>query len=161
MSVLTFTPVEIKSIDEDQYEAASLFIYDNWQAIYKNVEGSEMRRDQTYFLDMLRKHKSPIWAAYFNNRIIGITITLSNCVDYIIVDNDFRNRKIGTKLLNKAAEYLRSKGFKHMQVGIEDFNKAAYCFFTSLGWEKIGSEYINLSKTESVEAFVLTKGLSI
>ena len=75
----------------------------------------------------------------FNNEIIGGIIAYRKMqwldIDILFVDENFRNRKIGSQLINKAAEYCKAYDLVGMHLYTLDFQ--AKGFYEKQGFELI------------------------
>lgn len=75
----------------------------------------------------------------FNNEIIGGIIAYRKMqwldIDILFVDENFRNRKIGSQLINKAAEYCKANDLVGMHLYTLDFQ--AKGFYEKQGFELI------------------------
>ena len=73
------------------------------------------------------------------NSIVGFCITsidreLTGQIDSIFVSKTYRNQGIGTKLMEKALEWLNLKGSKKNIVSVAVGNEQAYVFYSQFGF---------------------------
>jgi ribosomal protein S18 acetylase RimI-like enzyme len=59
---------------------------------------------------------------------------VANCIDGVWVEEKYRRRGIGTRLLEDQLERLRARGMESAQAGCESFNAPAIGFFGGQGW---------------------------
>ena len=53
-----------------------------------------------------------------DNKLIGLAIVNKNTILLLVVDKDYRNRGIGTDLLNKCEELIIKNGFNEIKLGV-------------------------------------------
>jgi len=85
--------------------------------------------------------------AFINNHIVGILIlTRQNAMEIkmrqVAVDEVFRNKKTGSKLVFYAEEYSTNNGYLTM---ILNARKTAVGFYEKMGYEKISDEFLELN----------------
>jgi predicted GNAT family N-acyltransferase len=96
--------------------------------------------------------------AFKENRIVGVLLLTSlNSTDIkmrqVAVDEDFRSRKIGTRMVRYAEDYSAAKGYKTM---VLNARKTAVAFYEKLGYEKISQEFLEIN----IPHFKMSKNIS-
>jgi len=66
--------------------------------------------------------------------ISSIDCELTGQIDFIFVTKCFRNRGVGTKLMEKALEWLKSKGSKKNIASVAVGNEQTYAFYAQFGF---------------------------
>jgi ribosomal protein S18 acetylase RimI-like enzyme len=93
------------------------------------------------------------YVAQLNKEIVGIALyytrysTWQGRVLYledIIVKEEFRSKKIGSKLFDTLSQYAKKKGFKTMQWQVLDWNKDAISFYKKYNTQ-FDNEWLNVS----------------
>jgi ribosomal protein S18 acetylase RimI-like enzyme len=56
-------------------------------------------------------------------------------VQHVFVEDKFRKRGLGKKLMESAEEYLRSRGIKKMKLSVTATNETALSFYEELGYK--------------------------
>ncbi|MBO5039164.1 MAG: GNAT family N-acetyltransferase [Alphaproteobacteria bacterium] len=111
-------------------------------------------RELAYDLDMIRKmiegELSEVFKAVVGGKICGfLTLSVFNrpanlfvyskygCIGDIGVDEFYRDRGIGTLLIQTAEDWCRSKGIKAMELGVFAFNENAKRLYEKLEYKEL------------------------
>ncbi|MCK9596069.1 GNAT family N-acetyltransferase [Candidatus Pacearchaeota archaeon] len=95
------------------------------------------------FLGLLNTKKRILLIAKENKQILGYLMgtILRNVwqkvgyLDDVLVKKDFRNKKIGSKLIKKFIKILNKKGIKKVRLGVDVKNKKAILLYKKLGFK--------------------------
>ena len=154
----------IREIKKEEYNILKDFLY---EAIYI-PEGVEIpskdiinNKDlQVYIKDFGKKDDNCL-IAIDNNKIIGACWTrIMN--DYGHIDNstpslaislyeEYRNKGIGTKLMNEMINLLKEKGYNKVSLSVQKINYAFKMY------KKLGFEIVKETKEEYIMVYDLTK----
>ena len=98
--------------------------------------------------NILRDGKSHMLLAEADNRIVGFVnftirqtllhIGYSGLVDELVVTNDFRDKDIGSKLLDAAIKECKNLGCCEVEVSTESSNISAVQFYKRYGFDEKG-----------------------
>ena len=97
---------------------------DRKQAILQRAVGGEVRVDL-----VMDAANIPVGTC-----VSSIDNELTGQIDLIFVTQPYRNQGIGTKLMEKALEWLNSKGAKKNIVSVAVGNEQAYIFYSQFGF---------------------------
>lgn len=111
-----------------------------------NLNVKEDFRITSFFDKKLTENNSIVLVACYNNNIIGyiyayVDYTNRLVKDYeafintLYIETDFRNKKIGTKLINKLCEILKSKNIKYVSIDNLVDNIEARFLYEKLGFK--------------------------
>jgi ribosomal protein S18 acetylase RimI-like enzyme len=100
-----------------------------------------IRRDGAV-LDVLSDKDNHIIDCRDGNKRVGVSIINASTIYLLCVDKPFQNRGIGTRLLLQSEEYIASKGFNKIELGVgKDYimpgvpmNGNAHGFFLKFGY---------------------------
>lgn len=92
-----------------------------------------------HFNKMLDDDKVCILAYYIDNLIVGYILVRifedKTCLlDGLFVEEEYRNRKIGSSLINKALEYIKDKDIKYIDINVMKENEVARHLYKKLGF---------------------------
>lgn len=77
--------------------------------------------------------------AKYNNKIVGYSgmysANLEGYVCNILVDKDFRGRKVGTRLLNELLNYSKNIQLEFLSLEVRKSNEIAVSFYEKLGFK--------------------------
>lgn len=100
---------------------------------------------QRMFHESLKDPKQEYIVARYEKKIVGfVSLTIRNSlwqegnlghVDELIVDEKFRNKGMGTKLLKKIIKISKEKKCKRIELDSAFHRKEAHKFYESLGFE--------------------------
>jgi GNAT superfamily N-acetyltransferase len=68
------------------------------------------------------------------NNIVGYSSSVSNCIEHLWVEKQYRRIGIGSSLLEAQLDLLRRNGYQSAQAGCESFNKNAIAFYNDHDW---------------------------
>ena len=87
-----------------------------------------------------------VYAAYLEEKIVGFIAFYCNdestyiaYLSVIVVQKEYHNLGIGTKLLNTMTNYCKSKNFKSIQLEVSKANSNAIALYKRLGFRLCGS----------------------
>lgn len=75
-------------------------------------------REENTLLEIINNEDNKFLEEKENDKLIGLAIVNKNTILLLIVDKDYRNKGIGTKLLNKCEELIRKNGFDKVILGV-------------------------------------------
>ncbi|MCH5191737.1 MAG: GNAT family N-acetyltransferase [Oscillospiraceae bacterium] len=125
------------------------------KAIYHtdDVESYETGYLDKFFLD---KEDWICVAEYENNVVAFLSIEVHRDEDYIYLDDlsvaeEYRNKGIGTKLINAAEKYAEEIGIVKIAFHIEKANKDAYRLYSRLGYSEDVDEGNRIRMNKSIK----------
>lgn len=94
---------------------------------------------RSYFETLYRNYPQGFIIAEAENKVIGYTICRSRNgfaeIISLAVDPDWREKGIGTKLINFLINHFKERGFKKIILHVRTENKKAIVFYQSLGFK--------------------------
>ncbi len=162
MNIIQFPELSIKPLQVEDLDHAALFLYQQWQQLYKKhlSENILNQRTSQFFNEYLQRKIGIAWIAWMGKDIAGLLSVSSNCIDDLWVKPSYQRKKIATKLVQKSIEHFHSRGFTSAQAGCENFNTQAIDFFEAMGWKRIGSQALYASGNGQVDALVYSVKLN-
>ena len=153
--------LRVARLEASQADPAADFLLRLWLESYAGrlPQSNVTQRTTSHFKDSLARRSGHCWLAWMGNRLVGLSTTVSNCLDDVWVHRKFRRRGIATRLIGVACGDLVKRGFRTAQVGCEDFNAAAIALFESDGWRRVGSEPVDISPGVRHLALVYARSL--
>ena len=122
-------------------ELATLF--NNYRIFYR--QESNLEGVKSFLSELFLKQDSIIFIAYINNVAVGFTqlYTLLSSVSMrpmfvlndLYIDSNYRNKQIGTALINKAKTICNENGYKGLIIQTEQTNPAQH-LYQGLGFVK-------------------------
>ena len=99
------------------------------------------------------------WVAVAQDQIVGVSMTHDEWGADLWVRRDSRRHGIGARLLARAEDEIRSRGYATFRLRVVKFNTRAVQFYQSQGWqvhrefphEKFGHPMFEMTKTRSPE----------
>ena len=82
---------------------------------YKNFPNNI--RSKEIVKEILNNSNNHIIENRIDNKLIGVSIINKNTIIMLCVDEDYRNKGLGTKLLNQSEKYILDQGFNKVNVG--------------------------------------------
>jgi ribosomal-protein-alanine N-acetyltransferase len=136
------------------------------------IETSSFREEafsRFQFKKLYRKYPEGFYVAELSGKVIGYVVcSLSSCggeIDSIAVDQRFRGRGVGRRLVELTLENLRQKDMRKCALKVRTTNEAALHFYQDMGFhilKKLGDYYapqieaylmgMDLPSKESVES---------
>ncbi len=115
---------------------------------FQNIK--EICRDFEYFdayTEFFEDSYYNVYCMWMDQRIVGISVFSRHSYaiygNFLWVDENYRNKGIGTKLLQFIEIYAKNKGYKAIQGDSISTNEKAHNFYIKHGAEKFG-EYDNI-----------------
>jgi len=131
-----------------------------YKSAYKNMKKYAYRKDKNikwYFKWLLKRDENGVFIAEINGEAVGVVACDSNWlglyedvgeIHEIVVRDEYKGKGIGKKLMEKAEEYLKSKGHRIIELWVGEENHLAKKFYEKLGYkakDKFG-EWIRMVK---------------
>lgn len=114
------------------------------------------------FINYFRKFPDLFLVAEFQGKVIGYIITTifgnKANIASIAIDESFRKKGIGSKLVKLSFEKLKSKGIKIVELEVKVTNKNAVNFWESLGFAPV--KIIPMYYINGTDAIKMEKVLS-
>ena len=156
MTVITLPSITVSELTGESLPVASDLMHRNWHRLYAGQLPAAIvrQRSREHFDRYLSGRIGQAWLAWRGDSPAGLVTLTSNCIDELWVEQRWRRRGIGSKLLETALGQLRQKGFSGAQAGIESGNQPAAAFYAAARWRRIGSERIRLQEGLAIEAEV-------
>lgn len=84
--------------------------------------------------------------AFVDNKLVGVMILteLSGTevkMRQVAVDSEWRSKRIGNEMVNYAEVHSKGKGYRRM---VLNARKTAVAFYTKLGYETVGDEFLEV-----------------
>ena len=113
--------------------------------------------------DTLENPLSYFLCAKNDNKLIGYagmySVNSEGYICNILVDKDFRSKKIGTSLLNELLNYSKSKALKFLSLEVRKSNDQAIKFYKNIGFEVQGTRK-NFYSFPKEDAIIMTHYLN-
>ena len=136
----------IREAEEKDFEAMSKLYVTNWHATYTGIvpssylegvtETSAYEKWEHYVDDEIKK----VYVAYADEKLVGIgackkdlEIDRCLCLDVLHVDEAYRNQGVGTALIDRNKEYMKSLGWEKLRISIICGNDHARDFYLNRG----------------------------
>lgn len=111
-------------------------LFDGYRVFYR--QASDQKSVHEFLKERLTKQDSVIYIAYINSIPVGFTqlyflfssvsMKLMYVLNDLYIDTHYRNRSIGTALINKAKALCKEKGFKGLMIQTENNNPAQHLY---------------------------------
>lgn len=111
-------------------------LFDGYRVFYR--QASDLKSVHEFLKERLTKQDSVIYIAYINSIPVGFTqlyflfSSVSMKPMYVLndlyIDSNYRNKGIGTALINKAKALCKEKGFKGLMIQTENNNPAQHLY---------------------------------
>ena len=93
-----------------------------------------------YYIDEIKNENNVLFGYFDNDNLVGYIYLKKNNesgykIDALYVRPEFRNREIGTKLLQEGINYLKSKNAEFIDINVLKNNFAAYNLYKKCGFE--------------------------
>jgi GNAT superfamily N-acetyltransferase len=73
----------------------------------------------------------------FNSELAGVSITSDNLIEGFFINNEFRRKGLGTKLMQFTSDFLiKEKKHKNIRVGVQSTNPLAKKFYKKIGFKE-------------------------
>lgn len=121
----------------------------NWYLDKETVKMVD-NSDTVYDLDQLKKmyeyldKNGILFYIVHKNKLIGDCAIFDDKMLAIVIDKEYRGRKIGGKVLDGLITLAKEKDLAYLKAEIYDFNKVSKSLFQNHGFEKIGKEMYKL-----------------
>lgn len=106
--------------------------------------------DDAYSIEDLKRmyaylsKNGDLYYIVYDNKLVGDCAIFDQNFLAIVIDKNFRDIKIGKKVLAKLIDMGRKKGLDYLQAEIYDFNQASLALFQGQGFKKIKKELYRL-----------------
>jgi GNAT superfamily N-acetyltransferase len=136
-TLIEFPNLSIESPQSSDIEIVADLVNQIWHETYDAHLPPDIcaERVPAVFADIFKSRMNTSSIARLGTSIIGYADTVSNVIDNLWVDERYRRRGIGSKLLQAQLEKLKAKGLQSAQAGCETFNKSAIGFFENHDWQ--------------------------
>lgn len=119
----------------EQVVALILDVYEN-ELGFLGFERPDIYKIQKIYLE---EPRSGFWLAMENEEIVGTVGVLAKSAELaylkrLVVKKEFRNQKVGKKLLRTALDFAREKAFRMIYAGTVKENPQAIEFYKSQGF---------------------------
>lgn len=117
--------------------------YDAVYELWKNAGNMGLRSlddSKEGIAQFLKRNPNTCFAAVEDNKVIGVILSghdgRRGYIYHTVVHRDFRNRGIGSGLVNAAVSALEKEGITRVCLNVVETNEAGKQFWTHRGWEK-------------------------
>ena len=126
------------------FDSKLMFHFDNNELGYTAVsvppKTKQYQSEKVNLQEYLINPEKAIYLAYANGRPVGHIILHKSwnnyaCIDYIIVDKDYRQHAIGQALMNRAKAWAVEKGLPGLMLETQDNNLQACRFYEKCGFQ--------------------------
>ena len=148
---ILFKELDTETFDKgfmDIYELSNDFFneYSNYNIALFGIDTIEEMDIKNYFQTFVNNDNKKAFVAIFNNKIIGyITFYIKTQPNFwivkkigdisgLMVNKNYRNKGIGTKLIKVAIEYFRNNGIKYYEVFTSINNKDGISLYKKCGF---------------------------
>jgi ribosomal-protein-alanine N-acetyltransferase len=144
--LLDFPTLSIATPTSDELPAIASLVNSCWHETYDEHLPATLCRERTeaVFNKLLKPRLGAASIARLGNRLVGYADNVSNCIDNLWVDSDYRRRRIGSRLLESQLGKLAGKQLQSAQAGCESFNEAAIGFYNHHGWQVLDETVENI-----------------
>lgn len=134
-------------------EVMKISHYENVLKLWQSTEGMGLRNlddSKEGIQKFLDRNPYTSFVAMENNKVIGTILCghdgRRGFIYHTAVDENYRGRSIGRKLVNRAIEALKKEKINKSALVVFTTNKIGNNFWKSIGWEKRDNlNYYNLS----------------
>ena len=134
--IIAFPALSIATPQPEDLEAIAGLVHRVWHGSYDRFLPAAQctQRPPALFRKLIAQRLPHASIARLGERIVGYCDHVANCIDGVWVEEKYRRRGIGTRLLDSQLERLRARGMQSAQAGCESFNTAAIGFFDRQDW---------------------------
>ena len=111
-------------------------LFDGYRVFYR--QASNIKDVRVFLKERLTKQDSVIYIAYIEHIAVGftqlyfllssVTMTPMYMLNDLFIHSDYRNKSIGTALINKAKVLCKGKGYKGLIIQTEKTNPAQHLY---------------------------------
>jgi ribosomal protein S18 acetylase RimI-like enzyme len=128
------------------------------QVIHKNfiylTNYPELQHNMKTIIETLRADGNFCYLLYYDKNLIGYFVgdyrvlpdnRYGYYISYVYISKNYRNKKLGTKLMNKLIKSVREKGVKFIVLTCDIRDKKVVSFYTKYGFTKdpnLGGQYV-------------------
>jgi ribosomal protein S18 acetylase RimI-like enzyme len=159
--IIELPKLQLRRGGSDDVQPVIELLHAAWHRTYDRVLPPQLTAPRTRdaFRDQVAPTIGRAWLAWLGPRLVGYMKLTANCIDELWVAPGHQRRGVGSLLLEQALADFRAAGYKGVQAGCEDFNRAACGFFERHGWHVIGSEPQRLAPGLAIDALVYSRQL--
>lgn len=134
--VIGFPALSIATPQAGDLGAIAALVHRVWHTSYDRILPPALCAERTpaRFRELIAGRLPQASIARLGHHIVGYCDHVANCIDGVWVDEKYRRRGIGSRLLAAQLEQLRRGGMLSAQAGCESFNTAAVGFFARHDW---------------------------
>lgn len=143
--------LKLNRVDKLDFHGCYILIYDGKYVAALNLIYNEMKRESFSFIFKTLRKKMNIWFAFRSSLIIFIEDhekvpknTLE--IKAVGVDQAYRKKGIGCKLLQFSEDLARKRNMKHLELSVLSRNSGAISLYESFGFKIISTKKIRLAK---------------
>jgi GNAT superfamily N-acetyltransferase len=135
--------MEIKRLQPDQWQLV-VNLFDQYRVCYKKE--SDLELAERFIRERLDNNESVIYVAMDDDRAVGFTQLYPRyssgraeknwILNDLFVDEGYRKRGIGAKLIKQAAEFAKAGGSKFIQLETMFDNYTAQSLYVGMGFIK-------------------------
>lgn len=146
LSIREFEPQDVREVIRLHKESEDFF--------------EEMEVNEEFIINISQRRDFRFFIAVLNGRVVGCIGILFYThvgraeIGPIAVDKKYRNMQIGTRLLEKALEFLKDRKIHRLISKVKADNQGAMDFFLRRGFQKEGYFREYTKKREDVVQFV-------
>ena len=124
----------IKINNTNSYKLKNIISLDIYQNVIEKINKGEL---DVYAIDNSNKIIGRLFVNYINGTLDNETIFGKRVyISYFFLKDEYRNKGLGTKLLDYTLKDLKEKGYTEFTVGVEEKNEIAKHIYFKYGFTK-------------------------
>lgn len=138
--------MEIRLLTEKEIDEMEELYVKNWRARYKGIIADKildtitLDRYSKIWKDYITKENNGIFGAFENDIFLGFGVFTPDeekentlYLDSLYIEDGYKGKGIGTKIINHLKEYAKGKGFKDVRISIMSGNDRTRNLYTKIG----------------------------
>ncbi len=136
-NIIDFPGLSIGTPRAEDLPAIAELVNRTWHETYdEHLPAALCReRNESVFMSQFEPRLQSASVARLGDRLVGYADSVSNCIDNLWVDSQYRRRGIGSRLLATQLDKLTARDLQSAQAGCESFNREAIDFYAHHGWQ--------------------------
>ncbi|MGB5538872.1 MAG: GNAT family N-acetyltransferase [Gammaproteobacteria bacterium] len=159
--IIAFPALSVATPQPDDLQAIAGLVHRVWHQGYDRFLPAAQcaERSPALFRELIAQRLPQASIARLGDRIVGYCDHVANCIDGVWVEERYRRRGIGARLLDDQLGRLRATGMPSAQAGCETFNAAAVGFFNKQGWYVLDETVEQLADDTNIAIIVFGHSL--